>query len=275
MPNLLLLLISSGAEAVLHEHFEQARARRRRAGRRVGTAGRRVRGRLQLARWLPGPRRPGTPLPGGRHSPGGLGAAAAQAAAPPGRPGMGVAGRTGRHRTGRMQRTDDPGHPGRRSRQCRGHHRSGPADHHRRRRDHCGPPPHRAGPPRRNGGDRRIRSGPARRRHRTDLEPSRTAVVGGRARWCRRLIPAGRAAAAPARRPRRHRLCLRPGGHLAASHRCRDRVLPAARRSCAHPPLPSWPRWPTSRSRSPPWSSSPGTGQWNASGWTAPDCSTG
>ena len=141
-------------------------------------------------------------------------------AAPPGRPGMDVAGRTSRHRTGRMQRADDPGHPGRRSRQCRGHHRSGPAGHHRRRRDRRGPPPHPAGPARRSGGDRRIRSGSARRR-RTDLEPSRPAVVGGCARWCRRLIPAGRAAAAPARCPRRHRLRLRHGRHPAASHRCR------------------------------------------------------
>ena len=49
----------------------------------------------------------------------------------------------------------------------------------------------------------------------------------------------------------------------------------AGRLCCAHPPRPSWPRWPTSRSRSPPWCSSPGTGRWSGSGWTAPGCSTG
>lgn len=46
-------------------------------------------------------------------------------------------------------------------------------------------------------------------------------------------------------------------------------------RSCANPPRPNSPRCPTSRSRSPPWCSSPGSGQWNALGWPAPDCSMG
>jgi len=47
---------------------------------------------------------------------------------------------------------------------------------------------------------------------------------------------------------------------------------PTDRRSSAPRPRPSWP---TLRSQSPPWCSSRGMEHWSASGWTAPDCSTG
>jgi len=213
--------MSARAQAVLHERSEQAGARRRRAGGGVGTAGRRVGGRVQRAGWLSGPRRSGSSLSGGGTSPGGLGAAAAQALAPPGRPGMGVAGRTGRHRAGRVQRAADRGHPGGRSSQRRDHHRSRPAGHHHRRRDRRRSPPQPPGPARRRRGNRRIRGGPARRHHRTDLERSRTALVSRGARRCRGLHAAGHAGAAPARRFRRHGLRLWHGRPDVAGGRVR------------------------------------------------------
>ena len=137
---------------------------------------------------------------------------------------MGVAGRAGRHRTGRVQRAADRGHPGGRSRECRDRHRSGPAGHRHRRRDRRPQPPHPPGPARRSPGNRRIRRGPARRPHRTGLERNRAAAVGRGARRCRRHIPAGRTRAAPARRTRRHDLRLRPGRHPAADRRRRGQL---------------------------------------------------
>jgi len=134
---------------------------------------------------------------------------------------MGVAGRAGRHRTGRVQRAADPGHPGGRSRQCRGHHRSGPAGHRHRRRGRRPQPPHPPDLVRRSPGNRRIRRGSARRRHGTDLERNRVAAVGRGARRRRRHIPAGRTGAAPTRPARRHDLRLRPGRHLPAGRRRR------------------------------------------------------
>jgi hypothetical protein len=137
---------------------------------------------------------------------------------------MGVAGRTRRHRTGRVQRAADRGHPGGRSRQRRGHHRSGPAGDHHRRRDRHRQPPQPPGPPRRSRGHRWIRGGSVRRRHRADLERSRAAVVGRGAWRCRGHICAGRTGAAPARRPHRHGLRLRPGRPPAAGRRGRGHV---------------------------------------------------
>ena len=214
----------SSPEAGLHESSERARAHRRRAGGWVDAGGRRVRGRVQPAERLPGSGRPGHPLPGGRTSPGRLGAAAAHSPASPGRPGMGVAGRAGRHRAGRVQRAADSGHPGGQSRQCRGRHRSGPAGHRHRRRSRRGPSPHPPDAARRSRGSHRIRSGPARRHHRNRVERTGAAAGGRGARWRRGHIPAGRTGVAAARRTVRHDPRLRPGRRPAAGRRRRGQL---------------------------------------------------
>src|SRR5262249_29723450 len=100
----------------------------------------------------------------------------------------------------------------------------GPAGHRHRRRGRRPHPPHPPGPARRSRGHRRIRRGPARRRHRADLERNRAAAVGRGAWRCRGLIAAGRTGAAPARRTRRHDLRLSPGRHLAAARRRRGQL---------------------------------------------------
>ena len=137
---------------------------------------------------------------------------------------MGVAGRAGRHRAGRVQRAADSGHPGGQSRQCRGCHRSSPAGHRHRRRGRHRPSPHPPDAARRSSGSRRISRGPARRRHRNRVERDGAAAGGRGARRCRRHVPAGRTGAAAARRAVRHDLRLRPGRRHAAGRRCHGQL---------------------------------------------------
>ena len=78
------------------------------------------------------------------------------------------------------------------------------------------------------------------------------------ARWRRGRVPAGRPVLPRLGALRRHDLGLRPGRRPAAGRRRRGQLRGQAT-DPARPPRPSWPRCPTSRSRSPPSWSSPGT----------------